>query len=63
MNEEKFIICFDDGLKNNLLSKGYKKIYERNKYCVFENICKSTFNFDNIDKTKYLYSDNFKMFF
>ena len=59
----KYTICFDEQLKETLISKGYKKVYEKPSYYVFESPKDLIFTFENVDKKKYMFSNNFTMNF
>lgn len=56
-----FIYCFDEQLKEELISKGYQLVSSNNKQYVFINNTKLNFEFTNIDKKKYHFND--KMIF
>jgi len=56
-----FIHCFDKDLKEELIKNGFKLLYENNNKATFILDKNIKFNFNEIDKTKYLI--NSKMIF
>lgn len=56
-----FIHCFDVNLKNELLQKGFKLLFENNGLCIFENNHNINFNFKEVDKSQFVFTNN--MFF
>ena len=52
-----FIYCFDNELKDKLIKKGFKLLnkYEDKAVFVFSKDIK--FNFDNVDKDKFLFTN------
>jgi hypothetical protein len=56
-----FIYCFDEKLKDELLSKGYQLVSSNNNQYIFINDTKLKFEFADIDKTKYHFNN--KMLF
>jgi len=57
----KFIHCFNLDLKDELLKNGYKLLVSTNGFFIFENSPSLSFNFNNIDKSKFIFSN--KMIF
>lgn len=56
-----FIHCFNLQLKNKLLQNGFKLISSNNNLSIFENNSTSKFNFDQVDKLQFIFSN--KMIF
>jgi|GEM_PF-3528521 len=58
MDDKKFIYCRDEKLSESL-RKYYKQVGESNGLIIFLNepISELAFNFSNIDKKKYTYSN------
>ncbi len=56
-----FIHCFDVNLKNELLQKGFKLLSENNGLIIFENNNNINFNFKEVDKSQFVFTNN--MFF
>jgi len=52
-----FIYCFDEILKSQLLSKGYKLISSNDKFSVFVNNTNLNFELNDINKEKYCFSN------
>jgi len=57
----KFIHCFSKELKNKLLQKGFKLLSQNNGFFIFENSPTITFDFKQIDKKQFVFSN--KMIF
>lgn len=57
----KFIYCFSQELKNKLLESGFKIIHSDGDTTIFENASSLKFNFDNADKSQFIFSN--KMMF
>ena len=57
----KFIHCFNLQLKDKLLESGYKLLVENNGFFIFENSPTLSFNFNEIDKKQFVFSN--KMIF
>lgn len=53
----KFIHCFNQELKNKLLQKGYKLLSENDGIFIFENSSSKSFDFKEIDKTQFIFSN------
>lgn len=53
----KFIHCFSQELKNKLLQKGYKLLSENDGIFIFENSLSISFDFKEIDKTQFIFSN------
>lgn len=53
----KFIHCFDENLKNQLLQNGYKLITSKNGVYIFENNSKVNFNFEQFDNSQFIFSN------
>jgi hypothetical protein len=53
----KFIHCFTKELKNKLLQSGYKLLSENNGFFIFENNPILTFNFNEVDKKQFVFSN------
>jgi len=56
-----FIHCFNLELKNKLLKDGFKLLSENNRFSIFENNQSLNFNFNQIDKKQFVFSN--KMIF
>jgi len=56
-----FIYCFDEQLKNELLSKGYQLVSSNFNKHIFINNINIKFEFSNVDKKKYCFNN--KMIF
>jgi len=56
-----FIHCFNLELKNKLLKDGFKPLSENNRFSIFENNQSLNFNFNQIDKKQFVFSN--KMIF
>jgi len=56
-----FIHCFNLELKNKLLQNGYKLLGENNNFSIFENDQLLKFNFNQLDKKQFIFSN--KMIF
>ena len=54
--DDKFIYVFDDEVKNELLSKGFRILKEDSKPFIFDNNGTDV-NFSNIDSEKFCFSD------
>ena len=54
---KKFIITKDESTANKLLSCGFKLVSNMTGTWTFINIAPTNFNFAEIDKSKYSYSD------
>jgi hypothetical protein len=52
-----FIYVVDKELKKELISSGFKMLKEDDKGAFFAFNKKSKFNFDDVDKTKFLFTD------
>ena len=52
-----FIYCLDNELKQELLSKGFKLLKDDGKYSTFVSDKSLKFNFDKVDKTKYIFTN------
>lgn len=52
-----FIYTVDEELKKELISNNFKMLKEDDKGAFFVFDKKSKFNFDNVDKTKFLFTD------
>jgi len=52
-----FIHCFDLQLKNKLLQEGFKLISSNNNLSIFENNQKINFNFKEINKSFFIFSN------
>jgi len=57
----KFIHCFSEELKNKLFQNGFKLLAETNGFFIFENSPTLLFNFKQIDKKQFIFSN--KMIF
>lgn len=57
----KFIHCFNSELKDKLIQKGFKLLVSTNGFFIFENSPTLSFNFNNIDKNQFTFSN--KMIF
>lgn len=57
----KFIYCFTQELKEQLLKTGYKILLENNNIIIFENSSNLSFNFNEIDNKQFIFSN--KMIF
>jgi len=57
----KFIHCFSEELKNKLLKNGFKLLSKKNGFFIFENPPTLSFNFNQIDKKQFTFSN--KMIF
>lgn len=57
----KFIHCFNEQLKNQLIQNGFKLLVSTNGFFIFENSPTSSFNFDKVDKSQFTFSN--KMIF
>ena len=53
----KFIHCFNPELKNKLIQNGFKLISENNNLSIFENNAKLTFDFNQLDKAQFVFSN------
>lgn len=53
----KFIYCFSQELKNELLQSGYPLVYTDNNISIFENSNTLKFNFDDTDKKQFIFSN------
>jgi len=53
----KFIHCFSEELKNKLLQNGFKLLSQNNSFFIFENSPTITFNFKQIDKKQFVFSN------
>lgn len=51
-----FIYCIDKDLKNELVNKGFKLLKEDNNGAVFVFNKHIKFNFNNVDKSKFLFT-------
>jgi len=52
-----FIHCFSQELKNKLLKDGFKIVIENNNFTIFENNKFLNFNFNQIDKKQFIFSN------
>ena len=52
-----FIYCLDKELKNILINKGFKLLKEDDKGATFVFSEKVNFDFNNVDKTKFLFTN------
>lgn len=52
-----FIYCLDEELKRKLINKGFKLLKEDEKQAVFIFSSKVNFDFNNVDKTKFLFTN------
>ena len=52
-----FIYVVDEELKKELISNDFKMLKEDDRGAFFVFDKKSKFNFDNVDKTKFLFTD------
>lgn len=52
-----FIICFDEDLKDKLINKGYLLLSQNDNMYIFENNNVLNFDFNSVDKGKYLFSN------
>jgi len=52
-----FIHCFSEELKNKLLQEGFKLLSKNNSFFIFENSTITTFNFKQIDKKQFVFSN------
>ncbi len=52
-----FVYVIDEKLKNELVNSGFKMLKEDENGAFFVFNKKSKFNFDNVDKTKFLFTD------
>lgn len=52
-----FIYCLDENLKNKLINKGFKLLKEDDERAVFIFSNKVNFDFNNVDKTKFLFTN------
>ncbi len=57
----KFIYCFNEQLKNQLLKNGFKLLVSTNGFFVFENSLSLNFDFNQLDKQHFTFSN--KMIF
>jgi len=57
MKNSKFIYCFDEILKSQLLVKGYKLMSSNDKFSVFVNNTTLNFELNEINKEKYCFSN------
>jgi hypothetical protein len=55
--DKKFIMVFDKGLADKLLSFGYKLVSKNNNHYVFLNQNCSHFLFNQVDNTKFVYTN------
>jgi len=53
----KFIHCFTEDLKNKLLQSGFELLVETNGLFIFENNNKLKFNFSELDKKQFIFSN------
>ena len=53
----KFIHCFSEELKNKLIQEGFKLLSKNNGFFIFENSTTITFNFKQIDKKQFVFSN------
>ena len=53
----KFIHCFTEDLKNKLLQSGFELLVETNGLFIFENNNKLKFNFGELDKKQFIFSN------
>lgn len=53
----KFIYCFDQKLKDELLQNGFKLLSENSNFFIFENKTNSQFAFSNYSKKQFTFSD------
>ena len=53
----KFIHCFSEELKNVLLQNGFKLLSKNNSFFIFENSPTLSFNFNQIDKKQFIFSN------
>lgn len=52
-----FIYCLDDELKNKLIKKGFNLLKEDENGATFVFSEKVRFDFNNVDKTKFLFTN------
>jgi hypothetical protein len=52
-----FIYCFSEGLKEKLLNSGFRLVTKMNNIYIFENKAELKFNFDEVDKAQYAFSN------
>ena len=52
-----FIHCFSQELKNKLLKDGFKIVMENNRFSIFENNQSLNFNFNQLDKKQFIFSN------
>lgn len=52
-----FIYCFDKDLKQELIAKGFKLLKEDDERAIFIFSNKVNFDFNNVDKTKFLFTN------
>lgn len=52
-----FIYCLDEELKRKLINKGFKLLKEDDERAVFIFSNKVNFDFNNVDKTKFLFTN------
>lgn len=57
MSQKKFIITKDESTANKLLTCGFKLVSNVADVWTFMNVAPKNFNFAEIDKSKYSYSD------
>ena len=53
----KFIYIFNNNLKIELLNRGYKLLSDNSNFFIFENNMILNFNFSDIDKKQFYFSD------
>jgi len=52
-----FIHCFSQELKNKLLKNGFKIVMQNNNLTIFENNKFLNFNFNQLDKKQFIFSN------
>ena len=52
-----FIYCIDKELKDDLLKKGFKLLKEDDNGCTFAFSDKVAFDFNNVDKSKFTFTN------
>jgi hypothetical protein len=53
----KFIHCFSQELKDELLKNGYPLLYSDNNVSIFENTSTIKFNFSKADQKQFMFSN------
>ena len=57
----KFIHCFSEDLKGELLKSGFRLVSDLNGLFIFENNSKLRFDFNSVDRKSFIFTD--KMIF